>query len=55
MCQDLARKIEDCIGRISSCAEATEDGERGERVEQRLNEDQDIDSLVEKFVKEIGL
>ena len=50
--EDLARKIEDCIGRVSSCAEATEDGDRGE---QRLNEDQDIDSLVGKFVKEIGL
>lgn len=39
--EDLARKIEDCIGRI----------ERGERVEQRLNEDQDIEKLVGRFVE----
>lgn len=42
---DLARKIGDYISRV----------ERGERVEQRLNEDQDIDKLVEKFVEEIGV
>lgn len=40
---DLARKIGDYISRV----------ERGERVEQRLNEDQDIDKLVEKFVEEL--
>ena len=37
--EDLARKIGDYISRV----------ERGEQVEQRLNEDQSIDSLVRRF------
>lgn len=43
--EDLAKKIGDYISRV----------ERGERVEQRLTEDQDIDNLVGKFQKELGL
>ena len=43
--EDLARKIGDYISRV----------ERGEHVEQRLNEDQDIDILVGKFAEEIGI
>lgn len=43
--EDLARKIWACMSRMG----------RGERVEQRLSEDQDIDKLVGEFVEEIGL
>lgn len=43
--EDLARKIGDYVSRV----------ERGECVEQRLTENQDIDYLVGKFVRELGI